>query len=462
MHPGFAIALAGAVVLFAAPVHAQDSHGAIAVGKATDGESVAYGFAWNHAGKDEARAGALNACRAGGGENCVELAWFQNGCGSLAVDQHGNAQAKSAMTSDQAETRAIRTCEAAGGSGCTVVGSQCASPGGQAGSWSGSERVLAVPETSGNEQPTAEAEARDAPLSREQRIRVQQGLSALGFDAGPADGLFGRKTRAAIWDWQDAKGREATGYLTREEAEALSGSAAADEQASEESEAEAEPSEAGGKVVHFFTPECGIGADDNCWIATNNDKCNVWMHKFTDLLVEAWSSRPISAYAVDRELTWSGDCKDGMAHGKGVLIHKFKQPTILYVYPYQYTVGIPYALLKDYTEEEIRDAGNSLEEIPVATKESVEMIEGKRHGPANYQVSGSVLREGWRCSLFYMNGKRHGIRTCTGVCNHIRMLYTDDDKKYGISGDARKKRCLENHNPSKARYEHGEFVENIR
>ena len=53
------------------------------------------------------------------------------------------------------------------------------------------------------------------------RRQVQVGLAALGFDPGPADGLFGPKTSAAISAWQEAKGYRATGRLTREQAEAL-------------------------------------------------------------------------------------------------------------------------------------------------------------------------------------------------------------------------------------------------
>lgn len=63
-----AAAIAGALLLLAAtPARAQDAYGAIAIGQTAYGQSVAFGFAWNHAAKDEANAAAMNACRAAGG-----------------------------------------------------------------------------------------------------------------------------------------------------------------------------------------------------------------------------------------------------------------------------------------------------------------------------------------------------------------------------------------------------------
>ena len=58
-------------------------------------------------------------------------------------------------------------------------------------------------------------------LGRVERRRVQQGLGSLGYGPGPADGLFGVRTRDAIRRYQGAKGFEATGYLSAEESEAL-------------------------------------------------------------------------------------------------------------------------------------------------------------------------------------------------------------------------------------------------
>ena len=71
-------------------------------------------------------------------------------------------------------------------------------------------------------------------LERAARILVQQGLRALEYEVGAADGLFGPATRAALRQWQAGKEFAGTGYLTREQAEAL---VAAGHQAVEEEEA---------------------------------------------------------------------------------------------------------------------------------------------------------------------------------------------------------------------------------
>ena len=81
-------------------------------------------------------------------------------------------------------------------------------------------------------------------LKRPERGRIQQGLTALGFDPGPADGLFGRGTRGAIGKWQSSRGVMVTGYLDAEAAKTLlaaagagaSGEAARDERLTRERE----------------------------------------------------------------------------------------------------------------------------------------------------------------------------------------------------------------------------------
>ena len=45
------------------------------------------------------------------------------------------------------------------------------------------------------------------------RLLVQLGLHSIGINPGPADGVLGRRTRAAVREWQPASGMQATGYL---------------------------------------------------------------------------------------------------------------------------------------------------------------------------------------------------------------------------------------------------------
>ena len=50
---------------------------------------------------------------------------------------------------------------------------------------------------------------------------IQRGLVSLGKKIGRVDGVFGEKTREAIRKWQAGKGLAETGYLTRDQADAL-------------------------------------------------------------------------------------------------------------------------------------------------------------------------------------------------------------------------------------------------
>ena len=70
-------------------------------------------------------------------------------------------------------------------------------------------------------QSDPEAVESSLDLGLADRRSIQAGLASLGFDAGPADGLFGGRTRAALEAWQAAKGEASTGWLTRAEAEVL-------------------------------------------------------------------------------------------------------------------------------------------------------------------------------------------------------------------------------------------------
>ena len=54
----------------------------------------------------------------------------------------------------------------------------------------------------------------ELPLSIADRVGAQAALTKLGYDAGPADGQIGLKTRIALRAWQKSKGLPADGYLT--------------------------------------------------------------------------------------------------------------------------------------------------------------------------------------------------------------------------------------------------------
>ncbi len=388
---------ASALLFFAGPAQAQDAHGAIAFGWANQDETVAYGFAWNYGSRDEAVEVAMNACLAGSGTECVELAWFQNGCGALAVDQYGMAQGKSGMSMEQAEARALRTCEAAGGSGCAIVGSQCAGPGGEVGTWSGSESVLVKSEepgglaargTDGGDGPEKSGASRDESLTREQRIRVQRGLAALGFDAGPADGMFGPRTRSAIWEWQQAKGLEATGYLTQDEAETLAASAGEDRGEGTSHDA-ASGGRSGNQVLYFAAagPKCqGMPEGSECWREiSNKPDCYFW--------------DTYSAPSMDVE--WSGGCSGDTAHGRGNLYWSSAETST------QGTGEIVHGKLEGHWVLRRADG----------TRFEGEFRDGKANGFGTVTLSGGETYEGdWRDGCVEDQGRRAALFTTFEAC----------------------------------------------
>lgn len=66
------------------------------------------------------------------------------------------------------------------------------------------------------------AQARKKAVTRQKMVReVQQTLTTLGYDPGPVDGLFGKKTSAAIKAFQRKKGLEPDGQATTKLLEAL-------------------------------------------------------------------------------------------------------------------------------------------------------------------------------------------------------------------------------------------------
>lgn len=70
--------------------------------------------------------------------------------------------------------------------------------------------------TGGGSQSAASIEA-SIGLSRTQRVLIQKQLTAIGYDTGVADGLWGTNTRNAIFRWQTANKLAATGYVTAQQ-----------------------------------------------------------------------------------------------------------------------------------------------------------------------------------------------------------------------------------------------------
>ncbi len=80
---------------------------------------------------------------------------------------------------------------------------------------------LAATDAATDAAPQTQQGERALGLDRPTRRRIQSGLLAAGFDAGPADGQFGSRTRRAIRAWQSARGDPASSYLYASEAEEL-------------------------------------------------------------------------------------------------------------------------------------------------------------------------------------------------------------------------------------------------
>ena len=75
----------------------------------------------------------------------------------------------------------------------------------------------------GKQAPAGSGASASAPAAdgKAERARIQAALAAQGYDPGPADGVFGPRTRAAVAAWQKAQGLRPTGELDAASAQAL-------------------------------------------------------------------------------------------------------------------------------------------------------------------------------------------------------------------------------------------------
>ncbi len=97
-------------------------------------------------------------------------------------------------------------------------------------------------------------------LRRADRRRVQQSLAILGFDPRGIDGVFGPGSRRAIAGWQRARGHDGTGFLNRNQTDALVGEG--DARAAElEADARARQSEDDARDTAYWR-DTGQGGDE--------------------------------------------------------------------------------------------------------------------------------------------------------------------------------------------------------
>jgi peptidoglycan hydrolase-like protein with peptidoglycan-binding domain len=75
-------------------------------------------------------------------------------------------------------------------------------------------------------QEAAKAVEAALGLSRNERGKIQENLTLLGFDTRGIDGILGRGSRRAIGDWQADRGFDKTGYLTQRQITRLNRQAA--------------------------------------------------------------------------------------------------------------------------------------------------------------------------------------------------------------------------------------------
>ena len=229
------------------------------------------------------------------------------------------------------------------------------------------------------ERRAATGEQRDEGLSRGQRIRVQRGLAALGFEAGPADGLIGPQTRSAIREWQQAKGLEPTGYLSRDQAEALA-AAAGDSRQTPVAKHAAEPAQSPNQVLYFAAagPKCP-NKDQNkqCWKELSNKPgCHFW------------------GYDGDYVTTWSGGCTGDTAHGTGTLRQRGGRYNTDYKETGKFVQGKRQGRWEGtFLKGGISD-GSSLQKI---------YADGVAHGRSVSRFANGIVLEGP-----YVRGKQHG------------------------------------------------------
>ncbi|MEK1928952.1 MAG: caspase family protein [Pararhizobium sp.] len=115
--------------------------------------------------------------------------------------------------------------------------------------------------------PTPEQSENELSLNKDERSEIQLALSAKGFNAGGADGMFGAQTRKALTDYQKSAGLTGTGYFNEQTAKAIGLTLVRVADGLYSS-----------PVARRYTPKdfAGLETDQRVWKAIN---CDPWQEK---------------------------------------------------------------------------------------------------------------------------------------------------------------------------------------
>ena len=108
----------------ATPAATQDRHGSIVFSQEAGG-GYAWGMAWSYSSNWEATDTAMRECRSRGGSSCVEVGWFRNACGSLAIGDNNGYGTGWGETMSQAADYAMGSCRSVNRN-CRIEITRCA------------------------------------------------------------------------------------------------------------------------------------------------------------------------------------------------------------------------------------------------------------------------------------------------------------------------------------------------
>ena len=263
--------------------------------------------------------------------------------------------------------------------------------------------------------PAPEAVEASLGLERGERRQIQMGLAALGFDPGPADGLFGRRTRIAIQEWQASVGEPVTGYLDLEVAKRLAEARNEAPPPEERQGTLPQAEEASAAPLKPFGPN---------WIVVENQRCQVYSPYFEPA----------------ETIIWTGACVDDKGSGHGRLVWRNSHGEGVYQGELRAGKGTGYGTSVwpngDRYEGEWRDSELSGSGILIwsdGRRYEGAWRDGKSHGQGTFTWPGDGRYEGidGRYEGTWRDDKRHGSGAQTWPDGSRYIGAWRDDKPHG-------------------------------